>query len=290
MKVLYSSDFHGETRLYWELLELAMSISANIVIFGGDLLPSFLPANRYEHMLLNQESFIDQFLVPFSKTMLEIAGVEKILVIAGNWDVAYPYLFSVPRESLIDLNQKKYQFENGYEMIGYPFVPPTPFRPKDFEKMDDPDAPWPPQKNPSYIRSTDNFHELIPISPYFYLKGRETIQEGLLRLPEPKDERRTIYVMHSPPFGTQLDLIQGGQHAGSRSIKSFIEERQPLMTLHGHIHESPKISGAFLDTVGVTLSVNPGQSLLADSRSGKLYAIVFEMEKPGETISHTCLT
>ena len=210
MKVLYSSDFHGETRLYWELLELAMSISANIVILGGDLLPSFLPANRYEHMLLNQESFIDQFLVPFSKTMLETAGVEKILVIAGNWDVAYPYLFSVPRESLIDLNQKKYQFENGYEMIGYPFVPPTPFRPKDFEKMDDPDAPWPPQKNPSYIRSTDNFHELIPISPYFYLKGRETIQEGLLRLPEPKDERRTIYVMHSPPFGTQLDLIQGG--------------------------------------------------------------------------------
>jgi hypothetical protein len=44
--------------------------------------------------------------------------------------------------------------------------------------------------------------------------------------------------LHSPPFETRLDLIQGGTSAGSRSIKEFIQNNQPLLTLQGHIHES----------------------------------------------------
>ena len=114
------------------------------------------------------------------------------------------------------------------------------FGPKDYEKMDDKEAPWPPQKNPSYIRSSDQTDQLTPIDPYLYLRGRETIEEDLDHLPKPLHPKRTIYIMHSPPFGTRLDLIQGGKSAGSRSIKTFIEKNQPLLTLHGHIHESPE--------------------------------------------------
>ena len=288
MKVLYASDLHGEIHLYQELFALTLSSSAEIIALGGDLLPSFPPTKQYEGMVPNQMAFIDQFLRTFLKRMIERTSVKQIFLIPGNWDLSYPYLFKEPMEGIIDLNQKSYRINNGYELIGYPFVPPTPFRPKDYEKMDDPESAWPPQKNPSYIRTSGQTDQLTPIDPYLFLRHRETIREDLDGLPKPLQPKRTIYVMHSPPFGTRLDLIQGGKSAGSRSIKAFIEKHQPLLTLHGHIHESPDLSGAYFDRIGETISINPGQSIWKGEKFSKLYAVTFEIEKVEETITHTC--
>ncbi len=288
MKVLYTSDLHGEIHLYQELLALTISSSADIVALGGDLLPSFPPTKRYEDMLPNQRIFVDQFLFLFLKRIVETTSIKQIFLIPGNWDLGYPYLFKEPMDGIIDLNQRSYRLKNGYELIGYPFVPPTPFRPKDYEKMDDLEPAWPPQKNPSYIRSSDQTDQLTPIDPYLFLRQRETIREDLDRLPKPLHQKRAIYIMHSPPFGTRLDLIQGGKSAGSHSIKAFIEEHQPLLTLHGHIHESPDLSGAYFDRIGETLSINPGQSVWSERETGKLYAVTFEIEKVEETMTHTC--
>ena len=289
MKILYTSDLHGEIHLYRELLSLAISSSSQIISIGGDLLPSFPQTKRYEDMVPNQKIFIDQFLSPFFKEMLEITSVQQILLIPGNWDLGYPFLFRETTEKILDLNQKSYRLKNGYELIGYPFVPPTPFRPKDYEKMDDREAPWPPQKNPSYIRSSDQADQLTPIDPYLYLRGRETINEDLDRVPKPRHPGRTIYIMHSPPFGTSLDLIQGGTPAGSRSIKTFIERNQPLLTLHGHIHESPELSGAYMDQLGETIMINPGQFIRTSRDFSKLHAVTFDLEKIEETLMHTCM-
>jgi Icc-related predicted phosphoesterase len=288
MKVLYTSDLHGEISLYQDLSALANSSSAEIIALGGDLLPSFPPSKRYEDMIPNQKNFVDQFLLPFFRKISETISVRQIFLIPGNWDLGYPYLFREPIEGIIDLSQKIYRLKNGYELIGYPFVPPTPFRPKDYEKMDDPEAPWPPQKNPSYIRSSHQTDQLTAVDPYLYLRERETIREDLRQLPNPLYHKRAIYMMHSPPFGTKLDFIQGGKSAGSRSIKTFIEGNQPLLTLHGHIHESPEVSGAYIDRIGETLCVNPGQSAWSGRDLVKLYAITFEMENVEKTLTHTC--
>lgn len=288
MKILYTSDLHGEIHLYHELLSLATASSSEVMMIGGDLLPSFPPTKRYEDMVPNQKVFIDQFLSPFFKNALRTTSVQQIFLIPGNWDLGYPYIFQEPVEGIVDLNQRSYRLQNGYELIGYPFVPPTPFRPKDYEKMDDREAPWPPQKNPSYILSSDQTHQLTPIDPFLYLRGRETIEEDLDRLLNPLSPKRTIYTMHSPPFGTQLDLIQGGKSAGSRSIKTFIKRNQPLLTLHGHIHESADLSGVYMDRIGETVSVNPGQSAWSGKKIINLHAVTFEMERIGETLAHTC--
>jgi Icc-related predicted phosphoesterase len=287
MKLLYTSDLHGEIRLYQELLALATSSSAEIITLGGDLLPSFPPTKRYEDMIPNQKAFIDQSLFPLFKRILETTSTKDIFLLPGNWDLGYPYLFRQPTEGILDLSQRMYRLKNGYDLIGYPFVPPTPFRPKDYEKMDDPEAPWPPQKNPSYIRSSDQTDELTAVDPYLYLRGRETIREDLRRLPKPFFNKKAIYVMHSPPFGTKLDFIQGEKSAGSLSIKAFIEENQPLLTLHGHIHESPELSGAYFDRIGETISINPGQSAWSGGDLMKLYAVTFEMENVEKTLTHT---
>ncbi len=288
MKVLFSSDLHGEIHLYQQLLDLTLSSSAEIIALGGDILPSYPPSKRYEDMIPNQKTFIQQFLLPFFDKLTRTATIESILTIPGNWDLGYGYLFEKPSGKIVDLDRKKVLFKNGYELIGYPFVPPTPFRPKDFEKMDDAESPWPPQKNPSYIRDPGHEGEISPVDPYIFLMQRNTIQDDLDRLTRPAHFRKSIYVMHSPPIGTRLDLIQGKKYAGSRSIKAFIEKYQPLLTLHGHIHEAPEISGAYLDRIGITLCVNPGQFSLSGSDSHRLHAVTFEMENIEETLKHTC--
>ena len=287
MKVLYTSDLHGEIHLYQDLLSLAVSSLSEMMVIGGDLLPSFPPTRRYEDMIPNQKTFTTQFLSPFFKKMLETTSIQQIFLIPGNWDLDYLSLFRQATEGIVDLNQKGHRLKNGYELIGYPFVPPTPFRPKNYEKMDDPEAPWPRQKNPSYILSSDQTDQLTPIDPYLYLRKRETIEEDLDRLSKPLNPKRTVYIMHSPPFGTRLDFIQGGKSTGSRSIKAFVEKNQPLLTLHGHIHESPELSGAYVDRIGETLSINPGQSAWSGRDIMKLDAVTFQMENIEGTLRHT---
>ena len=70
--------------------------------------------------------------------------------------------------------------------------------------------------------------------------------------------------MHAPPFNTKLDIISSGIHVGSKAIRNFIEKEQPYLTLHGHIHESPKMSGSYVDNIGKTICINLGSSYPKD--------------------------
>ncbi len=62
-----------------------------------------------------------------------------------------------------------------------------------------------------------------------------------------------VLVTHAPPHGTKLDHIADGTHVGSKSIRKFIEQKQPLVALCGHVHEARNT-----DKLGRTLMVNPG--------------------------------
>ena len=83
-----------------------------------------------------------------------------------------------------------------------------------------------------------------------------------------RDPARAIFIFHVPPHGTSLDLcpqldedfrvvtVMGNPvqiHAGSTAVRSMIEEHQPLVSLHGHIHESRSAV-----RLGRTFAVNPG--------------------------------
>jgi Icc-related predicted phosphoesterase len=68
-----------------------------------------------------------------------------------------------------------------------------------------------------------------------------------------KNAALKIFVAHAPPFNTSVDVVAGGRHAGSRAVRSFIEEHQPQVCITGHIHEA---TGR--DTIGQTIVINPG--------------------------------
>jgi len=80
--------------------------------------------------------------------------------------------------------------------------------------------------------------------------------------------RRCIFNVHVPPHGTVLDqcpklddnlqvVFDMGHpvqmHAGSSTLYEVIETHQPLLGLHGHIHE-----GRGNIKIGKTVCVNPG--------------------------------
>lgn len=62
-----------------------------------------------------------------------------------------------------------------------------------------------------------------------------------------------ILVSHQPPLNTRTDLAQGKTHIGSKAIRAFIENAQPMICFSGHIHESVAV-----DRIGSTRLINPG--------------------------------
>jgi len=64
---------------------------------------------------------------------------------------------------------------------------------------------------------------------------------------------KIILVTHNPPHNTSADKLTWGEHVGSVSIRKFIEEKQPLINICGHIHEARSI-----DRIGRTIIVNVG--------------------------------
>ena len=86
---------------------------------------------------------------------------------------------------------------------------------------------------------------------------------------------RLVLGLHAPPYDTQLDVapkidwdsltVQGQDtaHVGSTAVREIIDEVQPLLSLHGHIHESRAAV-----RMGRTLAVNPGSSYVEGTLSG----------------------
>lgn len=66
---------------------------------------------------------------------------------------------------------------------------------------------------------------------------------------------RLILVSHCPPIRTSVDRVPSGEHAGSLSVRKFVEETKPILVVSGHIHEAQGI-----DKIGETTVVNPGSA------------------------------
>ncbi len=258
-RIIYTSDLHGDLDLYHAAGEAAFHRGVEILIFGGDLCPgmpsasaTYLPKAQPQFLLTEVSSIIREW--KRRQPRLEV------FVIPGNDDCAtiVPALEKLEEEGLL-INLHARQVSIGaYSLVGLAFVPPTPFSFKDFERRDAAAARLrEPQLGRMVLTTQDGFKSIEDFDAY--LRSHATIEEELGRL-VPQDSQRTIAVMHSPPYGTNCDVLFNGQHIGSAAIRRWIERHQPLLTLHGHIHESPQQSGAFLDQIGKTIVVNPGAS------------------------------
>ena len=102
---------------------------------------------------------------------------------------------------------------------------------------------------------------------------------------------RAIFNIHVPPWESSLDtafevdeelryVTKGGRPhevpCGSHAVRQIIEEVQPLLSLHGHIHESKGVT-----SIGRTVAINPG----SDYGSGHLDGCLVHVA-PDRVVNH----
>ena len=76
----------------------------------------------------------------------------------------------------------------------------------------------------------------------FHTPGEYTEAQIAERLAPFADLHPLVLVSHAPPYGTALDLVKPGLHAGSTAVGDFIVRCQPAHFFCGHIHEAEGVS------------------------------------------------
>jgi len=252
MKFLFSSDLHGSQARYNKLFHEVEIQNPDAVLLGGDLLPHYRMADY--------EEFINQVIFNGILSCNRKNGNKTaFFVILGNDDPRSAEEMLIDghqKEILFYINQKKINYR-GCNIYGYSFVPPTPFLMKDWEKYDVSRF-----ADPGCVHPTEGFRTVEPDYDTEYSTIADDIQKMILN----DNLSNALFLFHSPPYQTSLDraaldgkfvdYVPLDIHVGSIAIKRFIEEKSPLITLHGHIHESTSLTGKWMEKLGDTYMFN----------------------------------
>ncbi len=266
MKVLFTTDLHGRGDLYEQTTELAVRAEPDLVIFGGDMLPD----GEMSDPCPAQTEFVRSWLARWIEDVLARVPRCRVATVFGNHDWACSIHASEELESrglLTILRPDRMTEILGWRLLGYSLSPPSPFGCKDLERLDMPGDKAPVWGGGRWDASTGQVVE-APTPAYF--QSMPTIREDLAGIETP--ERPWIWVSHAPPRYSDLDLLISGQAVGSRAVREFIESREPDISLHGHLHDSPYVSGTFHTQIGRTVSINPGQG------TSELAAVTFDTD------------
>ncbi len=296
VKLLFTSDIHGSDVVFKKFLNAGKMYKVDALIIGGDLAGKAL----YPIVDLGEGKFevdsrvvgregLQQVIAEIrnsgnyyvitdkkgleamkeDKRQLDEAFKNAISEVLRNWiKIAEEKLsdFNVPLYYNLGNDDPEYMFDvlsesdrfvktegnviqiGKYEMVSYGYVNPTPWHtPREMEE------------------------------DKLYVKLKEEANKV-------KDPEMAIFNFHAPPYNTNIDnaplldkdlkpVVRGGEivmtHVGSTSVRRVEEEFQPLLGLHGHIHESRGF-----DKVGKTLVINPG----SEYGEGILHAVYVVLE------------
>lgn len=275
MKFLYCTDLHGHKLKYDKVFKFAKENEISVLNIGADLLPNYA---------IEQKDFVTQFL---NKYFLKCEK-NNITLLAqfGNDD---PWYLKKEYKGHI-LDEKPFQYES-YIFYGYNYVPDYPFCNKDICKLDyrgwqrpkkeEYNLGYEPKLKKGIIDELDFLYEMTIkyrsdisyYNPFYfndngekiqiknldeYLNNKTTIEEDLKNI---KCDRNAIYCFHTPPYKLGLDVTRKKRDGvGSKSVYDWILREQPMLTLHGHIHESFDISKKWKENICKTVVIQPGQS------------------------------
>ena len=286
VKMFFASDLHGSNVCFKKFVNSAQFYGADVLVLGGDLtgkavIPiaeqsdgTFISFMHGEAMTLQGKAALDDFIKKngnmgfypavmteaeyqrlkadpeaqaelFKRLVLErvtewaafaaekLKGTEIPLVAIPGNDDFHEIDEILTRAPHFDFHEMQVcEFKGGYQMLYCGGSTPTP---------------WNTEREYSEQQYVAKFAELIP---------------------QVTDMSKCIFNVHVPPFGTTLDAcpkLDGNlqvvyemgmpvqMHAGSETLFDVIKTCQPLLGLHGHIHE-----GRAKINIGKTVCINPG--------------------------------
>jgi Icc-related predicted phosphoesterase len=305
IRIFFASDIHGSELTFLKFLNAYKFYKANILIIGGDItgkaiLPIFkmkdgtFKANFLDEKfnikekeleglitriknvgyypyitdenewieLINDQKKIDDLLIELEikrlkewiniteKYYKDLVNKVKIFIMPGNDDRFEIDNILNASNIIINPDNKVLEIDNEHEMLSLGYSNITPWKcPRDIQE--------------------DELYKKI-----------ENLANKINSM------ERAIFLIHVPPFNSGLDigpkltedlkpvLSPGGgmtmNPVGSLAVRKAIEKFQPLLGLHGHIHES---RGAV--KIGKTLCINPG----SEYSEGILRGALIEIDK-----------
>ncbi len=276
MRICFTSDFHGSRKLYDQLGELLRHERPELVILGGDMLPD---GERPDPDRI-QAAWVRETFAPWIDDVRQAVPGLAVACCMGNHDWLRSEVAVRAEQDagrLILLEMQRVWNHRGINFVGCPFSPPSPHFAKDFERLDTADDELPVFDCAVLATRNDGVRELT-VEEHF--RSQPTIEAELATIVTPGDP--WILVAHSPPHDTKLDRLPTLEAPiGSKAVRHFVQSRRPLCALHGHVHESPEVSGSYCDEIGGTLCINAGQA------HERLQAVLFEAEQPRATLWHT---
>jgi Icc-related predicted phosphoesterase len=256
VQCFFASDLHGAPGRYEKLFHVIEKKNPAAVFLGGDLLPHFFLRAATQKNI--NDDFVNDFLGAEFKRLKRIMKEDYpgVFLILGNDDSRSEEsaFEELEKEGIWNYIHERSRPLSFYRVYGYSYIPPSPFHNKDWERYDvsrhvDPGCVSPEEGRRSVT---------VPRN----VMKHSTIQQDLEKLAGKTDLHDALFLFHSPPYETKLDragldgkFVDGvplDVHVGSIAVRKFIESRQPLLTLHGHIHESTRLSGSWRDRIGRT--------------------------------------
>ena len=312
-RILYGSDFHGSEAVFRKFLSSGLQYKVNALMVGGDITgKAMVPvihqgAGRYQATLFGDEKK--------SSTPDELEKLKKAISNVG----FYPIVLEKDEAQELENDPAKMGTRFELEMcnrvrewmkLAEEKLPPHHitlyFMPgnDDLHSIDNVIDEFKSIRNPDMKHfEMEDGYEVVGLSNANltpWLCARDVDEQELTRklnelaamIQKPE---RTIAILHVPPFGSALDtcpdldknlkiITEGGQvvmkSAGSPAVKAFIEKVQPMLSLHGHIHESP---GHVHN--GRTLMINAG----SEYAEGIMKAAIINLEN-GKVKGHLLIS
>ncbi len=252
MKCLFVSDLHGNKKKYSKLFGIVRDESPDGLFVGGDILPQNIKSKK------RMSKFVERFIFkPLKEIRSENDELQTFLIMGNDDPRAFEDIFiDADEEGLLQYVHNSSVEFGDLKVIGYSYVPPTPFQLKDWEKYD--------VSRYVDIGAVSPEKGTRTVEPDRYEVKYTTIEDDLEELSKLSPPEKTIFLFHAPPYDSNLDRadLDGKKidhapvdvHVGSIAIEKFIKDKKPLLTLHGHVHESPRITGSWKEIYEDTLS------------------------------------
>lgn len=287
IRLLYATDLHGSDLMFRKFISAIILYRANIAIIGGDITgKGIIPVVRRSNDIHEASLYGTRYVARSSDEL------ESLLKSLSNYGF-YPLI--VREEDLSKLDKPEYFDEMFRELAIKRIREWINHAESKLKGMnvelymmpgnDDPydiDSAFAGDIVINHARKTIEVlngkymligYDKTNITPW---RCPRDVDENIIEkeltdlLSEAKENKPILLNTHCPPYGTLLDLapkldkdlkpvVSGGsivtEHVGCISVRKIIERHQPLIGLHGHIHESRAI-----DKIKNTVIINPGSA------------------------------
>jgi uncharacterized protein len=298
VRLYYASDIHGSEVLWRKFLNAAEGYGAEVLVMGGDVTGKVVVPLVEREDGLHVELFGEhQVVAPDDAEELEhrvrsngmyphrMSPDELARVADLDEDAKEAWFAQVMRRTFDDWLSLADQRLNGGTRV---FVMPG---------NDDPAGVDDAIEAAAKVEGCDgrvvefDGYGMISVgysNPTPFDSPRELSEEALFEricglADQLEDPQRAIFNLHVPPFDSSLDtaaeltedleVVMSGSApkmipVGSTAVREAIERYQPMLSLHGHVHES---AGA--TRIGRTLCINPG----SDYHTGRISGCILQL-------------